>query len=115
LSAFLSLLNILSLTHIKLQLFLFFGFLLFLIGFLGLAINKKNLITILLSLEIIALSLSLLYLFLGVFFGNNFGFVVALIIMSIAAAESAIGLSLLVVYFRLKKSLSIIKLSNMFG
>lgn len=108
-------LYVFSNTSLKLPIFLFFSFFLFLIGFLGLIINNKNLIIILLSLEIIALALSLNFLFLGVFFSNFFSYTVSLIIMAIAAAESAMGLSLLVVYYRIKKTLSISKLSEMFG
>jgi NADH-quinone oxidoreductase subunit K len=100
---------------LKLPIFICFSFCLFIIGFLGLILNNRNMIVILLSLEIIALSLSLKYVFLAVFFGNLFAYSVVLIIMAIAAAESAIGLSLLVVYYRIRKNLSVIKISHMFG
>ena len=88
------------------ELMLFF-FLLFLIGIFGIVLNRKNLLTLLMSIELLLLAINLLFIFsslaLDSFLGLSFSFFVLLV----AAAESAVGLSLLVAYFRVKGSIAI--------
>ena len=79
--------------------------LIFLIGFLGLVINKRNLILILMSIELMLLSLNLNFIIFSVFLDDIFGQIFALYVLTIAAAESAIGLAIFTVYFKDKQSI----------
>jgi len=80
---------------------------LFLIGILGFVLNRKNIILMLISIEIMLLSITLLILISSVSFDDIMGQVYAVYIISIAGAESAIGLGILVSYYRLRGSISI--------
>lgn len=80
---------------------------LFLIGILGFVLNRKNVILMLISIEIMLLSITFLILIFSVSFGDIIGQVYAVYIISIAGAESAIGLAILVSYYRLRGSIAI--------
>jgi NADH-ubiquinone oxidoreductase chain 4L len=75
--------------------------LLFLIGILGFVLNRKNIILMIIAIEIMLLSVTLLVLIMSYSFDDNIGQVFSLYIISIAGAESVIGLSILVAYYRL--------------
>lgn len=81
--------------------------LLFLIGVLGFTLNKKNIILMLISIEIMLLSITLLILINSWIFEDILGQVFAIYIIVIAAAESAIGLGILVAFYRLRGSITI--------
>jgi NADH-ubiquinone oxidoreductase chain 4L len=81
--------------------------LLFLIGVLGFTLNKKNIILMLISIEIMLLSITLLILINSWVFEDILGQVFAVYIIVIAAAESAIGLGILVAFYRLRGSITI--------
>jgi NADH-ubiquinone oxidoreductase chain 4L len=81
--------------------------LLFLIGVLGFTLNKKNIILMLISIEIMLLSITLLILINSWVFEDIMGQVFAVYIIVIAAAESAIGLGILVAFYRLRGSIII--------
>lgn len=81
--------------------------LLFLIGVLGFTLNKKNIILMLISIEIMLLSITLLILINSWVFEDILGQVFAIYIIVIAAAESAIGLGILVAFYRLRGSIII--------
>lgn len=78
---------------------------LFLIGIQGFVFNRKNIILMLISIEIILLSLTILLLHTSILYEDIYGQIFAIFIIVIAAAESAIGLALLVNYYRLKGSI----------
>ena len=80
---------------------------LFLIGILGFVLNKKNIILMLISIEIMLLSITFLILVSSVNFDDIIGQVFAIFIISIAAAETAIGLGVLVAFYRLRGSITI--------
>lgn len=73
---------------------------LFTIGVFGLFLNRKNIITMLMSVELILLSVNINFVAFSSYLGDSVGQVFALFILSVAAAESAIGLSILVTFFR---------------
>src|ERR1700709_2172346 len=75
--------------------------LLFLIGILGFVLNRKNIILMIIAIEIMLLSVTLLVLIMSYSFDDNIGQVFSIYIISIAGAESVIGLSILVAYYRL--------------
>lgn len=85
--------------------YLLFNFILFNIGLFGILLNKKNLIIILISLEILLMSINLNFIFFSIYLDDILGEIFSLLILTVAAAESAIGLSIIVVYFRLKGSI----------
>jgi NADH-ubiquinone oxidoreductase chain 4L len=74
--------------------------LLFLIGILGFIINRKNIILMIISIEIMLLAVTLLILISSFNFDDNIGQTFSVYIISIAGAESVVGLSILVAYYR---------------
>lgn len=80
---------------------------LFLIGVLGFVLNRKNIILMLISIEIMLLAITLLILVSSSSFDDIFGQGFAIFIISIAGAESAIGLAILVAFYRLRGSIAI--------
>jgi NADH-ubiquinone oxidoreductase chain 4L len=85
----------------KLSLFLF------LIGIYGFILNKKNLILMIISIELMLLAVTLIILFHSLNFDDLIGQIYALYIIAIAGAESAIGLAILVAFYRLRGSIAI--------
>ena len=80
---------------------------LFLIGVLGFVFNRKNIILMLISIEIMLLSITFLILISSLNYDDIIGQMYAIYIISIAGAESAIGLGILVSYYRLRGSIAI--------
>jgi len=80
---------------------------LFLIGILGFVLNRKNIILMLISIEIMLLSITLLVLLASLNFDDILGQVYAIYIIAIAGAESAIGLGILVAFYRLRGTVAI--------
>ena len=88
---------------------------LFVFGVFGIFLNRKNVITILLSIELILLSVSINLVAFSAFNGDLAGQVFSLFILTVAAAEAAIGLAILVVYFRNRGSISVDDINVMKG
>src|SRR5580704_8856638 len=80
---------------------------LFTIGVLGIFLNRKNVIVILMSIELILLSVNLNFVAFSSFLGDLVGQVFALFVLTVAAAEAAIGLAILVVYYRNRGSIAV--------
>ena len=72
----------------------------FTIGVAGIFLNRKNIIVILMSIELILLAVNINLVSFSVFLGNLTGQIFTLFILTVAAAEAAIGLAIIVVYFR---------------
>lgn len=89
------------------QPFIIYSFSLIFIGLIGITLNQANLLTLLLGLEVILLGLNLCFLFSSLINSNVSGQSFALIVLSLAASESALGLGLLIAFFRLRGSISI--------
>ena len=85
---------------IELNQFLILSALLFAIGVIGIFLNRKNVIIILMSIEIILLSVNLNLIAFSYFLNDLTGQIFTLFILTVAAAEAAIGLAIIVVYFR---------------
>lgn len=81
---------------------------LFFIGTIGIFLNRKHLITVLMSLEIIFLAINLNYLLQTLLVGEIFGEFISVIVLTLAASESAIGLALVVVYYSINNNLSVV-------
>lgn len=80
---------------------------LFLIGILGFILNRKNIILMIISIEIMLLAVTVLILISSFTFDDNIGQTFSIYIISIAGAESVIGLSILVSYYRLRGNISL--------
>jgi NADH-quinone oxidoreductase subunit K len=89
--------------------------LLFTIGVFGIFINRKNVIVILMSIELILLSVNINLVAFSAFLGDLVGQVFALFVLTVAAAESAIGLAILVVYFRNRGTIAVEDINLMKG
>ena len=80
---------------------------LFLIGLSGIILNRKNIIVMLMSVELMLLAVNLIFIIYSVYLDDIMGQVFALLILTVAAAEAAIGLAILVVYYRVRGSISV--------
>lgn len=81
--------------------------LLFTLGVCGIFINRKNIITILMSIELILLSVNINFVAFSVKLGDLTGQIFAMFILTVAAAEAAIGLAILVIYFRNRGTIAV--------
>ena len=102
-------------TSITLDHFLFLGAILFTIGVLGIFLNKKNVIIILMSVELILLAVNINFIAFSSFLGDISGQVFAMYTLTVAAAEAAIGLAILVVFFRNLGSIEVEKIHKLKG
>lgn len=80
---------------------------LFTIGVFGIFINRKNVIIILMAIELILLAVNINLVAFSAFLGDLTGQVFALFVLTVAAAEAAIGLAILVVYFRNRGTIAV--------
>jgi NADH-quinone oxidoreductase subunit K len=88
---------------------------LFTLGILGIFINRKNVIIILMSIELILLSVNINLVAFSTHLGDLVGQVFALLVLTVAAAETSIGLAILVVYFRNRGSIAVEDINLMKG
>jgi len=79
--------------------------LIFLFGILGLVLNKRNLLVILMSIELMLLGINLNFIFYSIYLDDLMGQIFALYILTVAAAESAIGLAIFTVYYKDKQTI----------
>lgn len=95
--------------------FLAVSIILFLLGIWGIYLNRKNIIIMLMSVELMLLAVNLNFLVFSIGLDDLIGQIFALLILTVAAAESAIGLALLVVYYRVRGTISVEFISLMKG
>ena len=88
---------------------------LFTIGVIGIFLNRKNIIIILMSVELILLAVNINFVAFSTYLGDLVGQVFALFILTVAAAEAAIGLAILVVYFRNRGTIAVEDVNMMKG
>jgi len=88
---------------------------LFTLGIFGIFLNRKNVIVILMSIELILLAVNINLVAFSTFLGDIVGQVYALIVLTVAAAEAAIGLAILVAYFRNRGSIAVADINLMKG
>ncbi len=88
---------------------------LFTLGVAGIIVNRKNIIVILMSVELILLSVNINLVAFSAFLGDLTGQVFALFILTVAAAEAAIGLAILVTYFRNRGTIAVEDVNLMKG
>ena len=80
---------------------------LFLLGIWGIFLNRKNIIIMLMSIELMLLAVNFNFLIFSVYLDDLIGQIFSLFILTVAAAESAIGLALLVIYYRARGTISV--------
>nr|AHX02517.1 NADH dehydrogenase subunit 4L [Schimmelmannia schousboei] len=88
---------------------------LFLISVLGMFLNQKNILVMLMSLEMMFLSITFNLIFSSIYLDDISGQIFSLLILTVAAAESSIGLAILVVYYRIRSVITVELMSLMKG
>jgi NADH-quinone oxidoreductase subunit K len=88
---------------------------LFTLGFFGIFLNRRNVIVILMSVELILLAVNINFVAFSAHLGDLVGQVFAMFVLTVAAAEAAIGLAILVVYFRNRGSIAVDDINLMKG
>ena len=88
---------------------------LFTIGIFGIFINRKNVIVVLMAIELILLSVNINLVAFSAFLGDMVGQVFAMFVLTVAAGEAAIGLAILVIYFRGRGTIAVDDIHQMKG
>ncbi|PLX39376.1 MAG: NADH-quinone oxidoreductase subunit NuoK [Hyphomicrobiales bacterium] len=88
---------------------------LFTVGVFGIFLNRKNVIVILMSVELVLLAVNINFVAFSAFLGDLVGQIFALLILTVAAAEAAIGLAILVVFYRNRGSIAVEDINMMKG
>ena len=94
---------------------LYYIFNLFLISFFGIFWNKKNIIVLFLCVELMLFGVGLFFVFFSIYFYNIQGQIFALLLLAVGACETAIGLSIVLLAYRLNKTVSFESFFFMFG
>lgn len=95
--------------------YLFVAAMLFTLGICGIFLNRKNLITILMSIELMLLSVNINFVTFSVYLHDMAGQVFSVFVLTVAAAEAAIGLAILVVFNRNRGSIAVDDISTLKG
>ncbi len=100
---------------ISLEHYLTVAAILFVIGIFGIFLNRKNVIIILMSIELMLVSVNINFVAFSVFLDDMIGQVFTMFVLTVAAAEASIGLAILVCFYRIKNSILIDEASSMKG
>ena len=100
---------------IHLEHYIVVGTVLFVLGVLGIFLNRKNIIVILMAIELILLSVNINLVAFSSFLGDMVGQVFAMFVLTVAAGEAAIGLAILVIYFRGRGTIAVDDIHQMKG
>ena len=95
--------------------FIIIPIIIFFIGLSGIILNKKNIILILISVELMLLAVNFIFLVSSVYLDDRIGQIFALLVLTVAAAETSIGLGILIVYYRTQGSIAIETINLMQG
>jgi len=101
--------------QLTLAFYLVLGAILFAIGVIGIFLNRKNIIVLLMALELILLAVNTNFIAFSHYLGNLAGQVFVFFILTVAAAEAAIGLAILVVLFRQLNTINVDELDRLKG
>ena len=101
--------------HIGLNHYLTVAAILFTIGIFGVILNRKNIITILMSIELILLAVNINLVAFSAYLNLLIGQVFSMLVLTVAAAEAAIGLALLVIFFRNRGTIAVENINVMKG
>ena len=86
---------------------------LFLISLLGIALNHRNFLITLMCIELVLLSLNLNFIIFSVYLDDIYGQIFSLFILTVAASESAIGLAIIILYYRIRGSISMSQIASL--
>ncbi len=95
--------------------YLVVGAILFVLGVLGIFLNRKNVIIILMSVELILLAVNINLVAFSAYLGDLVGQIFAMFVLTVAAGEAAIGLAILVIYFRGRGTIAVDDINRMKG
>jgi len=95
--------------------YLTLGAIIFIIGVVGIFLNRKNIIVILMSIELILLAVNINFVSFSIFLNDLTGQIFALFILTVAAAEAAIGLAIIVVYYRNSGTIRVEEINKLKG
>lgn len=101
--------------EIGLEHYLKLAAILFTMGIFGIFLNRKNVIIILMCIELMLLAVNINFVAFSAFLGDLTGQIFTMFILTVAAAEAAIGLAILVIFFRNKGSIAVEDISSMRG
>ena len=87
----------------------------FTIGIIGIFLNRKNVIIILMSIELILLAVNINLFSFSIYLQNLVGQVFAMFILTVAAAEAAVGLAIIVIYYKSRGSINVEQISSLKG
>ena len=95
--------------------YLTLGAIIFSLGIVGIFLNRKNVIVILMSIELILLAVNINLISFSIFSGDIVGQIFTMLILTVAAAEAAIGLAIIVIFYRNKGSIRVEDIHEMKG
>ena len=101
--------------NIGLSHYLFLAAIIFMIGVFGIFFNRKNVIIILMSIELILLAVNINLVSFSIYLNDLTGQIFTMFVLTVAAAEASIGLAIIVVYFRNKGSIKIEEINSLKG
>ena len=87
----------------------------FSIGIIGIFLNRKNIIIILMSIELILLAVNINLVSFSIYLQNLIGQVFTMFVLTVAAAEAAVGLAIIVIYYKNKRSIHVEDISSLKG
>ena len=102
-------------TEISLEHYLILAAIIFTIGIIGIFLNRKNVIIILMSIELILLAVNINLVSFSIYMQNLSGQIFTMFILTVAAAEAAIGLAIIVIYYKNKGSINVDEISSLRG
>ena len=101
--------------EISLGNYLTLGAIIFAIGIVGIFLNRKNVIIILMSIELILLAVNINLVSFSIYLQNLVGQVFTMFILTVAAAEAAVGLAIIVIYYKNKGSINVEQIDSLKG
>ena len=107
--------NMYNISSISLEHYLFLGAVLFTLGVFGIFLNRKNVITILMSIELMLLAVNINLVSFSAYLNDISGQIFTIFVLTVAAAEAAIGLAILVVFYRNKGSIAVEDIDTLKG
>ena len=101
--------------NIALGHYLFLAAIIFVIGVIGIFLNRKNVIIILMSIELLLLAVNINLVSFSIYLQDLTGQVFAMFILTVAAAEAAVGLAIIVIYYKNKGTIHVEQISSLKG
>ena len=95
--------------------YLMLGGAVFTVGIIGIVLNRRNVIMILMAIELLLLAVNLNFVAFSAYLGDPAGQIFTLFVLTVAAAEAAVGLAILVVFFRLRGTIAVEDIQDLKG